>query len=113
MTPTVTGLSVGQQSDCPADSNGKIECQWNVSYTLDPVPTGWTSGIYLARLTGKPSLKQSYIIFVVRDDSSRSDIVFESSVTTYQAYNYWPDRVDGFNLYKWGNDAGIPANRVS
>ncbi len=47
------------------------------------------SGIYLAKLTGKPSGKQSYIIFVVREDDRPSDFLFQSSVTTFQAYNNW------------------------
>src|SRR5262249_47364951 len=35
------------------------------------------------------------IYFVVRDDLKRSDLLFQTSVTTYQAYNNWSD----FSLY--------------
>lgn len=71
---------------------GLIECDWKVSYTLS---TGtddqgeWLSGVYLAKLTGTASGKQSYIIFVIREDDRPADFLFQSSVTTYQAYNNW------------------------
>ena len=40
-------------------------------------------------MIGIPSGKQSYIIFVVRDDERPTEFLFQSSVTTYQAYNSW------------------------
>jgi hypothetical protein len=90
-----------------------IECAWPSSYVLS-VPASWVSGIYLARLTGNPSGKQSWIIFVVRDDSRSSDVTFENSVTTYQAYNFWPNGANGRSLYAWGNTSDdLPAWKVS
>ena len=71
---------------------GLIECDWQVSYTLNTAtddPGEWLSGIYLAKLTGATSGKQSYIIFVVREDDRPADVLFQSSVTTFQAYNNW------------------------
>jgi hypothetical protein len=71
---------------------GLIECNWHVSYILSTQaddPHEWLSGVYLVKLTGSPSGKQSYIIFVVREDDRPSDILFQSSVTTFQAYNNW------------------------
>jgi hypothetical protein len=77
----------------PDPATGLIECDWIPSYDLSTAnpddPGNWVSGIYLAKLTGMPSGKQSYIIFVVRDDERPSDFLFQSSVTTYQAYNSW------------------------
>jgi hypothetical protein len=77
----------------PDPATGLIECNWVPSFELtvaNPYDlTDWVSGIYLAKLTGVPSGKQSYIIFVVRDDMRPSDFLFQSSVTTYQAYNSW------------------------
>jgi hypothetical protein len=77
----------------PDPATGLIECDWIPSYDLAITnpddPTDWVSGVYLAKLTGTPSGKQSYIIFVVRDDNRPSDFLFQSSVTTYQAYNNW------------------------
>src|SRR6266849_1809845 len=81
---------------------GLVECRWSKSYSLTVPdkaidPTDWTSGIYLAKLTADPSGKQSYIIFVVRDDDRPSQYLFQSSITTYQAYNNW----GGKSLYDY------------
>jgi hypothetical protein len=95
---TVGNLPLFEQTPPVADPDGVIRCHWNPSYTLT-VPTSWTSGIYLARLTDQSGY-QSYIIFVVRDDASHSQIVYESAVTTYQAYNFWPGDTNlGKSLY--------------
>jgi hypothetical protein len=72
---------------------GFLECAWVSPYTLsvpnNPAdPTDWASGVYLAKLTASGG-KQSYIIFVVRDDARASDFLYQSSFTTYQAYNSW------------------------
>lgn len=72
-------------------SSGMVECAWNPSYTL-AVPDSFVSGIYLAKLTAEGTGKQSYINFVVRDDSSTSTYLFQESVATYQAYNVWGGR---------------------
>ena len=51
-----------------------VECHWNaVSVNNSPsyfIPTDWTSGVYLAKLTANASGKQRYIIFVVRDNEA-------------------------------------------
>jgi hypothetical protein len=77
----------------PDPQTGRIECQWVDPYVLripnSTDPADWPSGIYLAKLTAGASGKQSYIIFVVRDDARRSDLLFQSSVTTFEAYNNW------------------------
>ena len=39
---------------------------------------------------------ENHIPFIVRDDSSHSDIVFQTSDETWQAYNAW----GGANLYR-------------
>lgn len=74
-------------------SNGLIECHWPVAYSLT-IPNDWSSGFYLAKLTTAAG-KQSYIIFVVRDDSRPSPYLFISAANTYQAYNEW----GGSSLY--------------
>ena len=98
---TVPNLPGQRQPTPPPDpTTGMVECHWSPSYSLSIPPT-WTSGIFLARLTGNQSGKQSYIIFVVRDDARTSDILFESAVTTFQAYNFWPGGPTGKSLYDW------------
>ena len=96
---TVSNLTgVQRNTPNPDPVTGMVECNWASSYSL-AVPTTWVSGMYLARLTGNQSGKQSWIIFVVRDDNRTSDILFESSVTTFQAYNFWPGGATGKSLY--------------
>lgn len=83
-------------------TTGMIVCPWAASYTLN-VPTNWTSGIYLALLTNANSY-QTYIIFTVRDDARSADILYQQSVTTYQAYNNYPDdNKTGKSLYDGGS----------
>jgi len=91
-------------------STGLIECRWR-----NPVhiPTrdengAWTTGVYLARLTAHPSGKQSFVVFVVRDDERSSPLLFQSSVTTFAAYNNW----GGKSLYGF-NSGNAPARKVS
>ena len=88
-----------QPMPTPNPATGMIECQWTNPYNLhipdSSDPTDWASGVYLAKLTAGNSGKQSYIVFVVRDDTRPSDLFFQSSVTTYEAYNDW----GGMSLY--------------
>src|SRR5438132_8633093 len=93
----VQRAGVKQTIPTPDPVMGLVECHWTNPYTLTipnntSDPTDWMSGVYLAKLTAASSGKQSYIIFVVRDDARTSDLLFQSSVTTYQAYNSWGGR---------------------
>ena len=87
---------------------GLIECRWTGQHTLTIPTTDWTSGIYVAKLTASNSGLQSYIVFVVRDDNRTANYMFQSSVTTFQAYNNW----GGKSLYAY-NSTGGRAYRVS
>src|SRR6185295_5652910 len=91
-------------------ATGLAECRWRDPYTLQTHDAGesWTSGVYLARLTAHPSSLQSFIVFVVRDDARESAMIFQSSVTTFAAYNNW----GGKSLYAF-NSANAPARKVS
>lgn len=96
----------------PDPLTGLIECRWSdpvhleIPRTADP--TEWMTGVYLGRLTALPSKKQSYLTFVVRDDERPVDLLFQSSVTTFQAYNSW----GGKSLYAHSS-SGQPARKVS
>ena len=61
---------------------------WSVSATW-AVPEDMTSGVFLAKLTRSDGTGESHIPFIVRADGSTSDIVFQTSDTTWQAYNTW------------------------
>ena len=68
---------------------------WSVSATWD-VPADAVSGVYFAKLTRLDGVEGENIIpFIVRDDENPSDITFQTSDTTWEAYNPW----GGYNLY--------------
>ena len=95
------------QPPCLTDTaTGLIDCgNWSVSAAWT-VPTTLKSGVYFAKLfrqgTDPKALTSngSHIFFVVRNDSSHSDIVVQTSDATWQAYNLW----GGASLY-----SGAPA----
>lgn len=81
-------LQVGEQATPAREENRLRECKWKRSYSLT-IPEDWISGVYLGKLSCTGHRYQSYIIFVVSDDR-KADIVFQTSDTTWQAYNKWP-----------------------
>src|SRR3954465_7502448 len=112
---------VVQDTPSPDAATGLIECQWHDPFTLFTRDSDgpWTTGIYLARLTMLPGRDaretsastpglQSFVVFVVRDDARPSALLFQSSVTTFAAYNNW----GGKSLYAF-NSGGAPARKVS
>ncbi|HEV3486544.1 MAG TPA: N,N-dimethylformamidase beta subunit family domain-containing protein, partial [Vicinamibacterales bacterium] len=86
------------QPACMVDSaRGLVDCgNWGVSASWT-VPASAVSGVYLAKLvrTDGPT-GASHIVFIVRDDTGRSDLLFQTSDTTWQAYNDY----GGASLYK-------------
>ncbi len=105
-----------KQAACPrvttsTDPNfGLTECQWTTSYTLT-VPTTWTTGNYIVKLTRLDGTHlENWMTFVVRDDSSTSAIVYSFDVNTWQAYNFWAGSGNnnvGINLYGRINDVTL------
>lgn len=75
-----------------------VDCgSWAVSAGWD-VPATAVSGVYVAHLTRTDTGGQSHITFVVRDDGSTSDMVFQTADTTWQAYNTY----GGSSFYSGG-----------
>src|SRR3954462_9754695 len=71
-------------------TTGLVDCgNWADSGTWT-VPSTAVSGIYVAKLTRHDNGHNSHVVFVVRDDSRTADIVFQTSDTTWQAYNQYP-----------------------
>ena len=62
------------------------------------VPADAVSGIYIARLVREDSPGESHMVFIVRDDEGHSPILFQTSDTTWQAYNQY----GGNSLYVGG-----------
>src|SRR5262245_32382409 len=85
-------------------STGLIDCgNWAESASW-AVPSNATSGIYIAKLVREDGVSgESHIVFIVRDDSGDSDLLFQTSDTTWQAYNSY----GGNSLY-----VGSPAGRA-
>jgi hypothetical protein len=87
-------FSVHTRSTPPIAEHRLRTCTWlpSASFTI---PGEWVSGVYVGKLSCTAHRYQSYIIFVVRDDR-QADIMFQTSDTTWQAYNKWPDE---YSLY--------------
>lgn len=89
-------------------SLGLIDCgNWSVSASWE-IPADAVSGVYFAKLVREDGVEDAGIIpFIVRDDASASDIVFQTSDTTWQAYNAW----GGASLY-YGEVPVDPADMI-
>ena len=110
-----------QVTPAPDPATGLVEANWINAFELQTSDSiagdPWPTGVYLVRLTESVTGKQSYIIFVVREDGYRHDVLFQLPVTTYQAYNAW----GGKSLYDfnsgitepWGSTSGIRASHIS
>jgi cellulose synthase (UDP-forming) len=93
--------------------SGLVECRWEdpIQLTIPGESSqeeSWLSGYYLAKLTAEPTGEETYILFIVREDSRASTYLVQSSVTTFQAYNNW----GGKSLYSYNSEGG-PAVMVS
>lgn len=84
-----------------------VDCgNWAVSASWQ-VPTDAVSGVYIARLIRGDTGGDSHIPFVVRDDASTSDLVFQTSDTTWHAYN----RYGGTDFYSSPRAYKVSYNR--
>lgn len=84
------------QPACLTDPNTLLyDCgNWGVSASWT-VPATAVSGIYIAAPVRDDTGGASQIIFVVRNDASHSAILFQTSDTTWQAYNGF----GGYSVY--------------
>jgi hypothetical protein len=92
------------QPNCITDAQtGLYDCgNWAVSASWT-VPSDAVSGVYIAHLVNPSNQDESHITFVVRNDASTSDVVFQTSDSTWQAYN----KYGGSDFY-----SGEPAGRA-
>ena len=96
------------QPDPPVGEKRLRECRWK-SATSIKIPSDWPSGVYLGKLSLVKGRYQSYVVFIVREDRP-TDILFQCSDNTWQAYNRWPDN---YSLYdadtgkKWNLLPGV------
>jgi hypothetical protein len=75
------------QPACPEDADGYVSCRWSPTFTVT-VPKDAVSGLFLIRIDRDSDLYGTYTPLVVKDERM-SDLYFQASVTTYQAYNRW------------------------
>ncbi|WP_041855405.1 N,N-dimethylformamidase beta subunit family domain-containing protein [Candidatus Korobacter versatilis] len=103
---TLTGTEQTQPTMDP--TTGLVECNWTSSYTLQ---TGgeWASGAYLAKATTTDTNLQTYIVFVVTDPTTHSDLLYNIPFFTYEAYNAW----GGKSLYDFNSTDTVAAVKVS
>jgi hypothetical protein len=88
-------------------TTGLIDCgNWSVSASWQ-VPADATSGIYFAKAIRDDTGGASHIVFVVRNDTGHSDMLFQTSDTTWEAYNDY----GGNSLYV-GNSTVAPGRAV-
>ncbi len=77
------------------DTNTTDASNWHVSASWD-VPSNAVSGVYIGKLVREDGkVGENYIYFVVRDDEGHSDLLFQTSDETWEAYNTW----GGSSLY--------------
>lgn len=101
-----------QQPNCAlidgTTDDNLVDCgNWGVSASWS-VPADAASGLYIAKPTRADNGGASHIVFVVRDDDGDSDLLFQTSDTTWQAYNAY----GGYNAYGSGS-SGVNAQKLS
>ena len=104
--PSSQTLRQVQPNPLKNNTTGLVDAgNWAVSASW-AVPSNATSGIYFARMTREDTGGASLAYFVVRDDDGGSDLLFQTSDTTWQAYNVW----GGNSLYSATDP--LPASRA-
>jgi hypothetical protein len=101
---TTINMTHAQTQPAPVtnSSTGEVDAgNWAVTASW-AVPASAVSGVYIAHLVDQTNTSnENHIPFIVRADESTSDILFQTSDTTWHAYNGW----GGANLYG-GNGPG-------
>ncbi|MEO8260530.1 MAG: N,N-dimethylformamidase beta subunit family domain-containing protein [Acidobacteriota bacterium] len=100
-----TPISVHDQASQPdcliEQATGLYDCgNWSVSAV-------WTtanavSGIYVAKVTRIDTGGSSHIVFIVRDDARKAEVLMQASDTTWQAYNQYGMQFGGGGSFYCG-----------
>jgi hypothetical protein len=95
---TTINMTSAQNQPAPVTNSATGEADagnWSVTASW-AVPANAVSGVYIAHLVDQTNTSnQNHIPIIVRADESTSDILFQTSDTTWHAYNGW----GGANLY--------------
>lgn len=89
----------------------EVGCGWEPSLLIR-IPESWPSGPYLARFAVRgETVPRSEAVFIVKEDDpgSTASILFQHSITTWQAYNAW----GGKSLYGYNSTDTLRSAVVS
>ena len=83
--------AASQQTPIVDSTTGLVDAgNWTVTASWT-VPSTAVSGVYIAHLVDNTnSGNENHIPFIVRADESTSDIIFQTTDTTWHVYNGWP-----------------------
>jgi hypothetical protein len=92
-----------------ATTTGLFDCSnWSTSLTLTTT-SSWPTGVYLVRLVRNDNGAENEILFVVRDDSRATPLLYGIPFSTYEAYNnYGGKSLYSFNSTGSNTVAGTP-----
>ncbi len=117
---TITATLPQIQPACITETSSAIklvDCgNWAESATWN-IPSNAVSGIYIAKLVRNDTQGASHIAFIVRNDASTSDLFFQTSDATWQAYNGYDEGSNNTSLYTGptslpgGHSAKVSYNR--
>jgi len=98
-----------QPSCLTVSATSLVDCgNWTVSASW-AVPSTATSGLYIAQPVREDNGGATNMYFVVRDDDGGSDLLFQTSDTTWEAYNSY----GGSSLYGGGQSPDFRSYKVS
>jgi hypothetical protein len=99
---TITTTLPQTQPACITETSTAIQLvdcgNWAESATWN-IPNNAISGIYIAKLIRTDNGGASHIAFIVRNDASTSDLLFQTSDATWQAYNGYDEGSNNTSLY--------------
>jgi PKD repeat protein len=89
---SVSNVAVANNFNCTKKdaSTGELSCaNWSITQTI-PASALTSSGVYVAKLTTVGgTVLENNVVFVIRNDSSTSKILYVLPTADYQAYNTW------------------------
>ena len=85
------------RGDQPSDAVGGMQLEHFVHAQCAELTR--VSGLYLAKLVHTATGKEHPVFFVVRDDASNSNVLFQSSRSTALAYNNYGTATEQYSLY--------------
>jgi Ca2+-binding RTX toxin-like protein len=104
----VANTAVSQPAPLMDPNTGLVDAgNWSVTDTWH-VPADAVSGVYVANLIREDGTAgESQVPFIIRNDAGHSDIVFQTSDATWEAYNGW----GGDSYYPDGTHYAVSYNR--